>query len=128
MSTNCIEHSGYRDKLGYGKCSFMGTYTTVHRREWIRQNGPIAGGLYVLHKCDNPSCYNIEHLYLGTQKDNIRDQHERKRSRWHTHPLPSHCKRGHEFTPENTYMSKAGSRSCKTCKRERQRRKPADAA
>lgn len=119
--SDCIEHQGYKDKLGYGKCSYKGVSTTVHRRQWLRERGPIPDGLFVLHKCDNPSCYNLDHLYLGTQKDNIRDQFARNRSRWQVNPRPTHCKRGHEFTTDNVYVTNAGKRHCRSCQRERDR-------
>jgi hypothetical protein len=45
----------------------------AHRAAWERANGPIPHGLKVLHRCDNPPCVNPEHLFLGTQVDNIKD-------------------------------------------------------
>lgn len=45
----------------------------AHRYQWAMYNGPIPDNLLVLHKCDNPRCINPEHLFLGTQFDNIRD-------------------------------------------------------
>lgn len=46
----------------------------AHRYGYIIQNGPIPEGLYVLHHCDNELCIRGEHLYVGTQLDNMRDR------------------------------------------------------
>lgn len=54
--------------------------TTAHRVSWVLHNGPIPGGCWILHVCDNPPCVNPDHLYLGSARDNSRD----KRLRGHS--------------------------------------------
>lgn len=47
--------------------------SAVHRLSWELYNGPIPAGMYVCHRCDNKVCCNPEHLFIGSQKDNLQD-------------------------------------------------------
>jgi hypothetical protein len=68
----CTEWTGGRTSDGYGvKRDPRGT--RIHRLAWMDVHGEIPSGMEVLHACDNPPCYRIEHLFLGTQADNIDD-------------------------------------------------------
>ena len=44
-----------------------------YRRFWEMKHGPKPNGFCICHKCDNPSCVRISHLFIGTQKDNMAD-------------------------------------------------------
>lgn len=68
---------GSRDFRGYGKFWLKGTNVRAHRASWKIIHGEIPEGLLVCHQCDNPSCVNPAHLWLGTDKDNA-DDRERK--------------------------------------------------
>lgn len=74
-------HNGYghisRKKGGNGKT--VGNYGT-HRVMWYLVNGEIPKGLCVLHRCDNPPCINVDHLFLGTHGDNAADRNTKGRS------------------------------------------------
>ena len=86
-----------------------------HRKAWAEANGPIPEGLQVLHHCDNPRCYNVEHLFLGTQADNLRDMVAKGRS---AEQQKQFCPEGHEYTPENTIKRPSEGRRCRTCRNE----------
>lgn len=67
--SNCWYWIGCLDQLGYGHVG----YKRAHRWSWELHNGEIPKGMNVLHKCDVRSCVNPDHLFLGTQKDNVLD-------------------------------------------------------
>lgn len=94
----------------YGSTMYQGRKYLAHRLAWILTNGEIPSGLVVCHSCDNPSCVNPSHLFLGTQADNVRDCVEK--GRMDRGPT---CKRGHPFTTQNTHVDKNGGKNCKAC-------------
>jgi hypothetical protein len=110
----CVVWSGARNLKGYGTISRDSRRWLVHRLVWTLENGPIPAGLFVLHHCDNPPCFNVEHLFLGTARDNAEDS---KRKGRHHLASKTHCPRGHEYTKENTYSGKDG-RHCRRCRHE----------
>lgn len=69
----CHEWTGSLYDKGYGRICYGGRAHRAHRTSWVLANGPIPPGMNVCHKCDNPKCHNIAHLFLGTQADNIAD-------------------------------------------------------
>ena len=58
---------------GYGVITIARRLYYAHRLGWELANGPIPRGKHVLHRCDNPPCVRPDHLFLGTQADNVRD-------------------------------------------------------
>jgi hypothetical protein len=58
---------------GYGRLNVAGVNRVAHRLSWELHRGSILSGLQVLHHCDVRMCVNPEHLFLGTQPDNVRD-------------------------------------------------------
>src|ERR1035437_8293700 len=69
------------NEKGYATISFNGKHSLAHRVAWELKNGPIEKRLNVLHTCDTPACINTDHLFLGTQADNMRDKVKKGRGR-----------------------------------------------
>jgi len=69
----CWVWQGYKKNSGHGNMTFKNKRYNAHRFSYIVFKGKIENGKQVNHKCNNSSCVNPEHLYLGTQLDNIKD-------------------------------------------------------
>lgn len=120
---SCWLWTGSKTSFGYGQMSFGphdGSRRTwpAHKVSWMLHKGDIPDGLFVCHQCDNPPCVNPDHLFLGTAGDNTRDCISKGRDRGPVaaNREATHCIRGHEFTPENTWVNpKIGGRQCRMC-------------
>lgn len=76
----CWNWIGLKRPHGYGRTSIKGKSIDAHRASWLIHNGEIPDGMCVLHKCDNPSCVNPAHLFLGTHLDNTLDMFSKGRA------------------------------------------------
>lgn len=74
-----VSPSRSRTGFGYTRIWHDGKVTGAHRVAWEAANGPIPSGLFVLHRCDNPPCFNPDHLFLGTDADNKADMYAKGR-------------------------------------------------
>jgi len=115
-SDTCWVWVAAKDGKGYGYFgSRKGETRLAHRLSWELTRGPIPAGLHIDHLCRNTSCVNPAHLEPVTPRENILRGIRRQPD--------DQCRRGHEFTPENTVpLAGSGRKTCRTCKRERERR------
>lgn len=104
----CVE--GYLWSGGYRRIVRDSRMVYAHKWVWENANGPVPEGLEIGHKCHNPACWRLSHLEAITHAENMRQRSERQ----------THCKHGHEFTPENTgRYGNDNRRRCKACARQR---------
>lgn len=131
----CWEWSGGLSNPGYGKLEVpiapcKPRAILAHRLSYEMHYGNIPDASFVLHRCDNPSCVNPKHLFLGSQGDNVRDCVAKGRNRNGDrtqaaeitrayHASRSACKLGH---PLDGINATNGTRFCQACSREAKRR------
>lgn len=119
LPTGCIEFTGARDDNGYGRIYNPLGSNLAHVALYEYMRGPVPEGLELDHLCRNPPCCNMGHLEPVTHHENVL----RGCGPLAAKAAQTHCKWGHEFTPENTYMRKdgRGKRNCRECSRLRKR-------
>lgn len=125
QENGCWEWIGRSITNGYGQVKMNGCTRRAHRIVYERVKGPIPQGLTLDHLCRNRRCVNPDHLEPVTNRENLR----RGMGLPARNARKTHCVRGHEFTPENTWYYGVW-RVCRTCKRaehrasRRRRREP----
>lgn len=117
--TDCWEWTAATEAAGYGLFSVNRKSCRAHRVAYAALRGPIPSGLVIDHLCRVHPCVNPDHMEVVTAKVNS--------LRGYGAPAinarKTHCKRNHEFTPENTGNRPSGGRYCKACNKARHERK-----
>ena len=124
--SNCWIWKAWINEHGYGRMRVKNNLVLAHRVSWEIHKTSIPKGLCVLHHCDVPSCVNPDHLFLGTQKDNILDMFKKGRGNIIGRPKLSHCRKGHALDDSNIYMRFRNGRidrQCKQCTKDAARRR-----
>lgn len=75
----CWEWTAFKNRKGYGIFKLNGRHVGAHRISYELYISEIPKGLLCLHRCDNPSCVNPKHLFLGTNQDNMNDMKSKGR-------------------------------------------------
>lgn len=112
---DCWVWTAGRTKGEYGKFKLNGKTIVAHKVLYEFIFGKVREGLQLDHLCRNPPCVNPTHLDPVTSRVNLL----RGKTAAAKGAFSTHCKHGHEFTLENTYVRKNGTRQCKRCQADR---------
>jgi hypothetical protein len=113
-NTGCWLWTRSTNVNGYGLMSFQGHSQMAHRVSYQAYKGSIPDGLELDHLCRVRCCINPDHLEAVSRRVNVL----RGVSPLARKAKQTHCKRGHEFTPENTHRNAQGGRACIACRRQ----------
>ena len=116
--TGCWEHELKAMPSGYRQVQYASIRVVLHRLVYEQLRGPIPDGLQIDHLCRNRGCCNPDHLEPVTGRVNTL----RGETVTAANAAKTHCPQGHAYESENLYVYPNGSRCCRECRREIQRR------
>lgn len=127
---DCWIWQGAKDGKGYGFFYFKGFHWKAHRWSYWYFKDEHPSKLHVCHECDNPSCVNPNHLFLGTNFENSIDMLKKRRF---YNQKKTHCPSGHPYKGNNLLVIHTSSglgieRQCRFCKIQKQRERRARAS
>jgi hypothetical protein len=134
-NSGCWLWGGSVDRNGYGQIRIrqkgLGSLRFATHISLELAARPLPTGLLACHSCDFPPCVNPDHLFAGTQMDNVHDSMAKGRNRppppsvKGSRPLKEACVNGHVFASDGVYLRPDGSRACRMCRLEFKRRRRA---
>lgn len=115
----CWEWQGGTTPLNYGRVCINYQYLYAHRVAYTLLIGPIDDGIVLDHLCRNPRCVNPDHLEAVTHKVNV----HRGAGPAARNAKKTVCKHGHPLTGYNLKIGYKGTRMCRICFNEQQRKR-----
>lgn len=118
FTSSCWLWTANQNGRGYGRVVQDGASRPVHRVAFEEFNGQIPEGMEIDHLCKVRHCVNPAHLRVVTHLENVRAGDGAWMRQAQLGRSKTHCNAAHEFTPENTWIRKNGTRQCRQCRRD----------